>query len=74
MCKLKPHRVKLGKRSDHLKEYGKRCKYREAPINVTVREASAEWMKDCQVEPDRPGCGLRARARKAAMARGKSGR
>ncbi len=38
--------MKLGKRSGHLKAYGKRGKYREAPLNVTVREASAEWMKE----------------------------
>jgi hypothetical protein len=46
LCKLKPHRVKLGKRSGHLKAYGKRGKYREAPINVTVRAALAERMEE----------------------------
>jgi integrase/recombinase XerD len=42
LCKLKSPRVKLGKRSGHLKAYGKRGKYREVPINVTVRAALAE--------------------------------
>jgi integrase/recombinase XerC len=44
LCNLKPHHVKLGKRSGHLTVYGKRGKYREVPLNVTVREALQEWM------------------------------
>jgi site-specific recombinase XerC len=72
LCKLKPHHVKLGKRSGHLKAYGKRGKYREAPINVTGREALAEWMRGCRVKTARPGCCLLARARMAATARRKA--
>ncbi len=44
LCNLKPHYVKLGKRSGHLTVYGKRGKYREVPLNVTAREALQEWM------------------------------
>lgn len=44
LCNLKPHHVKLGKRSGHLMVYGKRGKYREVPLNVTARDALAEWM------------------------------
>jgi len=44
LCKLKPHHVKLGKRSGHLTIWGKRGKYREVPLNVTAREALREWM------------------------------
>ncbi len=44
LCKLKPHHVKLGKRSGHLTVWGKRGKYREVPLNVTAREALREWM------------------------------
>jgi integrase/recombinase XerC len=44
LCSLKPHHVKLGKRSGHLTIYGKRGKYREVPLNVTAREALAEWI------------------------------
>ena len=44
LCNLKPHHVKLGKRSGHLAVYGKRGKYREVPLNVTAREALQEWM------------------------------
>lgn len=44
LCKLKPHHLKLGKRSGHLTVYGKRGKYREVPLNVTAREALKEWM------------------------------
>lgn len=46
MCKLKPHRMKLGKRSGHLKAYGKRGKYREVSLSVKVRAALAERMKE----------------------------
>lgn len=45
ICGLKPEHVKLAKRSGHLKVWGKRGKYREVPLNVTVREALEEWMK-----------------------------
>ncbi len=46
LCKLKPHHVKMGKRSGHLKIYGKRGKYREVPLNVTARESLSEWLKE----------------------------
>ncbi len=46
MRKLKPHHVKPGKRSSHLKAYGKQGKYQEAPLNVTVRKALAERMEE----------------------------
>lgn len=46
LCKLKPHLVKLGKRSGHLKIYGKRGKYREVPLNVTARGALEEWLEE----------------------------
>jgi integrase/recombinase XerD len=45
LCNLKPGHVKLGKRSGHLKVYGKRGKYREVPLNATAREALSEWLK-----------------------------
>jgi integrase/recombinase XerD len=46
LCKLKPEHVKLGKRSGHLKVYGKRGKYREVPLNSTAREALSEWLEE----------------------------
>jgi integrase/recombinase XerC len=54
LCKLKPHRVKMGKRSGHLKIYGKRGKYREVPLNVTAREALSEWLKELPGEAGEP--------------------
>jgi integrase/recombinase XerD len=44
LCKLKPEHVVLGKRSGHVKVYGKRNKYREVPLNVTARTALEEWL------------------------------
>ncbi len=44
LCNLKPHHVKLGRRSGRLTIYGKRGKYREVPLNVTAREALSEWL------------------------------
>jgi integrase/recombinase XerD len=44
LCKLMPEHVVLGKRSGHLKVYGKRDKYREVPLNVTARTALEEWL------------------------------
>lgn len=46
LCKLEPNHVKLGKRSGHLKVYGKRGKYREVPLNVTARDAFSEWLEE----------------------------
>ncbi|MEJ7816066.1 MAG: tyrosine-type recombinase/integrase [Rubrobacter sp.] len=52
LCKLKPHHVVIGKRSGHLKVYGKRGKYREVPLNVTAREALSEWLKELPAESE----------------------
>jgi integrase/recombinase XerD len=52
LCKLKPEHVVLGKRSGHLKVYGKRGKYREVPLNVTAREAISEWLKELPEESE----------------------
>jgi integrase/recombinase XerD len=46
LCKLKPSHVVLGKRSGHLKVWGKRGKHREVPLNSTAREALSEWMDE----------------------------
>lgn len=50
LCKLKPGHVVLGKRSGHLKVYGKRSKYREVPLNVTARETLSEWLHELSAE------------------------
>jgi integrase/recombinase XerC len=52
LCKLKPAHVKLGKRSGHLKVYGKRGKYREVPLNVTARGALSGWLKELPEESE----------------------
>lgn len=52
LCKLKPHHVVIGKRSGHLKVYGKRGKYREVPLNVTAREALSEWLHEVPSESE----------------------
>lgn len=52
LCKLKPQHVRLGKRSGHLKVYGKRGKYREVPLNVTAREALAEWLEELPADSE----------------------
>lgn len=54
LCKLRAHHVKVGKRSGHLKVYGKRGKYREVPLNVTAREALSEWPKELPREAREP--------------------
>jgi integrase/recombinase XerC len=54
LCKLKSAHVKLGKRSGHLKVYGKRGKYREVPLNVTAREALSEWLGELPDEAGEP--------------------
>jgi integrase/recombinase XerD len=46
LCGLKPHHVKLGKRSGHLTVWGKRGKHREVPLNATAREALSEWLEE----------------------------
>ena len=50
LCNLKPHHLKLGKRSGHLMVYGKRGKYREVPLNATAREALSEWLDELPKE------------------------
>ena len=44
VCKLKPHDVQMGKRSGTLQILGKRNKYREVPLNATVRTALLEYL------------------------------
>lgn len=51
---LKPHHAVIGKRSGHLKVYGKRGKYREVPLNVTAREALCEWLEELPGEAGEP--------------------
>jgi integrase/recombinase XerD len=70
LCKLKSPRVKLGKRSGHLKAYGKRGKYREVPINVTVRAALAERIEELPRGVSSSWLWPYIRARKPVTARG----
>jgi integrase/recombinase XerC len=58
LCKLKPGHVVLGKRSGHLKVYGKRGKYREVPLNATAREALSEWLEELPGEAREPAAWL----------------
>src|SRR6266571_323796 len=44
VCRLRCDQVKLGKRSGFLEIVGKRNKYREVPLNVTVRKALEEYL------------------------------
>jgi integrase/recombinase XerC len=57
LCQLKPHRVKLGKRSGNLKVHGKRGKHREASINDTVRAALDERMEELPGGVNSSACG-----------------
>lgn len=43
-CTLKREQLKLGKRSGAVEIIGKRNKYREVPLNATVRAALAEYL------------------------------
>jgi integrase/recombinase XerD len=52
ICKLKPRHVKLGRRSGHLKVYGKRGKYREVPLNATARQTLSEWLDELPTESE----------------------
>jgi integrase/recombinase XerC len=52
LCQLKPQHVKLGKRSGHLKVYGKRGKHREVPLNSTARAALSEWLDELPTESE----------------------
>jgi integrase/recombinase XerD len=44
LCRLKADQVHLGRRSGHMAIYGKRNKYREVPLNSTVREALTSYL------------------------------
>ncbi|MDP9317450.1 MAG: site-specific integrase [Chloroflexota bacterium] len=44
LCTLQRSNVTLGKRSGHLAIYGKRNKYREVPLNGTVRAVLTEYL------------------------------
>src|SRR5205807_843655 len=44
VCCLRRDQVKLGKRSGFLEIIGKRNKYREVPLNITVRKALEEYL------------------------------
>jgi integrase/recombinase XerD len=43
ICRLRRDQVKLGKRSGILEGIGKRNKYREVPLNITVRKVLEEY-------------------------------
>ena len=45
LCGLKREHVHLGQRSGHLTVYGKRNKYREAPLNSTARDALTGYLQ-----------------------------
>ena len=44
VCQLKGEHIHLRKRSGYLEVYGKRNKYREVPLNATVRKALLEYL------------------------------
>jgi integrase/recombinase XerC len=44
LCRLRRDQVKLGKRSGFLEIIGKRNKYREVPLNATVRKMLEEYL------------------------------
>ncbi len=44
LCRLQRANVVVGKRSGHVAIYGKRNKYREVPLNGTVRSVLAEYL------------------------------
>lgn len=44
VCQLKSEHIHLRKRSGYLEVYGKRNKYREVPLNVTVRKVLLEYL------------------------------
>ena len=48
-CTLKREHVQLGKRSGTLRVWGKRNKYREVPLNATVRAALDEYLSKLDV-------------------------
>lgn len=44
VCQLKTEHIHLRKRSGYLQVYGKRNKYREVPLNATVRKVLLEYL------------------------------
>ena len=44
VCRLQVEHVRLGKRSGSVQVWGKRHKYREVPLNATVRATLAEYL------------------------------
>jgi integrase/recombinase XerD len=52
VCRLKSEHIHLRKRSGYLEVYGKRNKYREVPLNATVRKVLLEYI------PTTEGCWL----------------
>ena len=44
VCQLKSEHIHLRKRSGYLQVYGKRNKYREVPLNATVRKVLLEYL------------------------------
>ncbi len=44
VCQLKSEHIHLRKRSGYLQIYGKRNKYREVPLNATVRKVLVEYL------------------------------
>lgn len=44
VCQLKTEHIHLRKRSGYLQVYGKRNKYREVPLNATVRKVLVEYL------------------------------
>lgn len=51
VCGLKRGDIHKGKRSGHLQVYGKRNKYREAPLNATARDALGEYLPTLPESP-----------------------
>jgi integrase/recombinase XerD len=44
VCQLQVEHIHLGKRSGYLEVYGKRNKYREVPLNATIRKVLSEYL------------------------------
>lgn len=52
VCKLKWHDLVIGERSGYVKVTGKGNKYREVPLNVTVRNAIREYQENLDLESE----------------------
>ena len=50
VCNLKHEHITFGQRSGYLKVWGKRNKYREVPLNVTIRKALQEYQASLPLE------------------------